>query len=485
MSQDNRTSFLSNLFAGKRITAGQVVFWVITVALAIGAFSLTRNVFTCWKVTALPGAAPESCAGIAEPAATPDPNVTPDPNATPGAAVLPTPGSAVPLILPDPWDGASRITVLVIGLDYRDWEAGEGPPRSDTMILLTLDPLTKTAGMLSLPRDLWVNIPGYGYGKINTAYALGEGNRLPGGGPELARKTVEQFLGVPVQYFAQVDFLTFVRVIDEIGGVKVEIAERICIDPIGTDEDVCLDPGRYTLDGRLTLAYVRTRDTEGGDVDRANRQQQVMMSILDRLRDPAYFAEIITKAPSLYNELQSGVNTNMSLDDSLRLAVLVRDIRLGDIKRGVIDYEMVTIDSSPDGLYIFKPIPDRIRVLRDEIFTSAGPLSPMATGDLTTLAQTEAARLNLLNGAYVPGLASSTGDYLTSLGLNVVAVGNTGEYNRTVIVLHTGKPYTVAFLVQILKLQSAAQVVVDFDPAAASDIDIYLGYDWIQNKPFQ
>ena len=475
---------MKNPFAGKRITAGQIVFWVIAVALAIGALSLTRNIFTCWRVTSLPGAAPQSCGGVTQADVTPDPNVTPDPDTTPGAAVVPTPGAAA-IVLPEPWDGASRITVLVIGLDYRDWEAGEGPPRSDTMILLTIDPLSKTAGMLSLPRDLWVNIPGYGYGKINTAYSLGEGNRLPGGGPELARKTVEQFLGVPVQYYAQVDFMTFVRAIDEIGGVKVEIEERICIDPLETDADVCLDPGRYTLDGRLTLAYVRTRDTAGGDVDRANRQQQVMMSLLDRLRDPGYFAEIVTKAPALYNELQSGVNTNLSLDNALRLAMLVRDIRLSDIKRGVIDYEMVTIGSSPDGLYIFKPIPDRIRVLRDEIFTSAGPLSPLASGDLTTLALTEAARLNVLNGAYVPGLASSTGDYLTSLGLNVVSVGNTGEYNRTVIVLHAGKPYTVAYLVQILNLQSTAQIVVDFDPAAASDIDIYLGYDWIQNKPFQ
>ena len=74
------------------------------------------------------------------------------------------------------------------------------------MILLTIDPLTKTAGMLSIPRDMWVNIPGFGYSRINTAYSLGEGSKLPGGGPELARKTVEQFIGVPIQYYAQIDF---------------------------------------------------------------------------------------------------------------------------------------------------------------------------------------------------------------------------------------------------------------------------------------
>ena len=76
--------------------------------------------------------------------------------------------------MPKPWEGGERVTVLLMGLDYRDWEKGEGPPRTDTMILLTLDPVTETAGMMNIPRDLWVSIPGFDYGRINTAYPLGE-----------------------------------------------------------------------------------------------------------------------------------------------------------------------------------------------------------------------------------------------------------------------------------------------------------------------
>ena len=82
-----------------------------------------------------------------------------------------------------------------MGLDYRDWEAGEGPPRTDTMILLTIDPLTKTAGMLNIPRDLWVSIPGFEYGRINTAYPLGIAFDVPGGGPALAMQTIESLAG--------------------------------------------------------------------------------------------------------------------------------------------------------------------------------------------------------------------------------------------------------------------------------------------------
>jgi anionic cell wall polymer biosynthesis LytR-Cps2A-Psr (LCP) family protein len=115
-------------------------------------------------------------------------------------------------------DFSSRINVLVMGLDYRDWMADEGPSRTDTMILVTIDPVAKTAGMLSIPRDLWVNVPGYGQNKINTAYFLGEANRLPEGGPGLATQTVEEFLGIDVHYWAQIDFTAFIQFVDYIGG---------------------------------------------------------------------------------------------------------------------------------------------------------------------------------------------------------------------------------------------------------------------------
>ena len=108
---------------------------------------------------------------------------------------------------PIPWDGANRVTMLVMGLDYRDWE-GEGPSRTDTMMLLTMDPVSRTAGMLSIPRDLWVNVPGFDYGKINTAYYLGELYNLPGGGPGLAIQTVEAATGCRHQLLCPDRFLS-------------------------------------------------------------------------------------------------------------------------------------------------------------------------------------------------------------------------------------------------------------------------------------
>ncbi len=133
-----------------------------------------------------------------------------------------------------------------MGLDYRYWEAGE-TPRTDTLMLLTLDPLSNTAGMISIPRDMWVNIPGFDYAKINTAYYLGEINNLPGGGPALAVETVEQFIGVPIHFYAQVDFYAFAKFIDELGGLDLNVRDEIVVDPLGPANTVKLFPGVQTL----------------------------------------------------------------------------------------------------------------------------------------------------------------------------------------------------------------------------------------------
>src|SRR3970040_1157546 len=115
-----------------------------------------------------------------------------NPTAAPGQTAAPVAAEATPV----PWNGSDRITILVMGLDYRDWESGLGAPRTDSMMLVTLGPVARTAGLLSIPRDLWVEIPGFEHNRINTAYFLGQSFNLPGGGPELAMRTVENLLGV-------------------------------------------------------------------------------------------------------------------------------------------------------------------------------------------------------------------------------------------------------------------------------------------------
>jgi len=471
----------------KRPRVGQIIFGVIAFVLAITLFIFVRNFTACWTLTSLPGMAPKTCGTTQNSGPVQEPAVNEE--GTP-IATQPAPTqeiSAPDVQLPPEWDGASRVNILILGLDYSDWRAEDGAPRSDTMILLTIDPISRTAGMLSIPRDLWVNVPGSGYGKINTAYSIGEGSKLPGGGPALASLAVEQFLGVPVDYYAQVDFYVFVRLIDEIGGVKIQIDEPIEVDLIGDIfKSRTLEPGRYTLDGEWALAYARARHTKGGDVDRSKRQQQVILAIRDRLLEPGNLPRVISKAPVLYEEVSSGIRTNMSLDMALRLAMLALDIPVEDIKRGVLSFEdnMIIPTKSPDGLDILKPIYENIRILRDDIFTTSGALSPYAQGDYLELAKQEGATIHVLNATYSADIAQTTGQYLISQGLNVTGAGNASSvYSRSVIVLHNSRLYTLRYLTNLFRADAGAQLVIKYDPSAVADIEIYIGDDWVASNP--
>jgi len=401
----------------------------------------------------------------------------------------PAPGtnSSAPEIEPTltAWDGVGRVTVLLLGLDYRDWDAGNGASRSDTMILLTLDPLEKTAGILSIPRDMWVAIPGFQHGKINTAYYLGDAYKLPGGGPGLAVKTVEQFLGVPINFYAQIDFEAFIRFIDEIGGVKVNVPEKIVIDPLGDNNTKTLKPGVQTLPGDLTLAYARQRHTAGGDFDRARRQQQVIMGIRNRILSVDMLPTLITKAPALYQELAAGIHTNLSLDDAIKLARLANEIPGDKIRQGVLDARYVIFGRSPDNLSILVPIPDKIGLLRDEIFASSGALSPLTEGNRQEKMKAENARIAVRNGTSSPELSTATGDYLRSQGMNVVEMSEAVELSTvSSIVNYTGKPYTMSYLVDLMGI-SPYKIISNYDANSPVDVEVILGSDWARKNPLQ
>ncbi|UCF60351.1 MAG: LCP family protein [Anaerolineaceae bacterium] len=277
---------------------------------------------------------------------------------------------------PQPWDGKARVTILVMGIDYRDWVAGEGSPRSDSMMLVTIDPITMQAGMLSIPRDLWVEIPGFGFNRINAAYAFGEGYRLPGGGPNLAVKTVEKLLGVPIPYYAVIDFRAFERIIDELGGLDIEVAERIKISAIDRHER-WLEPGIHHLDGPDTLAYARARKGAGGDFGRAERQQQVIRTVLDHLVTLDMLPTLITRAPALYQELAGGVRTNLALEQIVSMAWLTVRVSQDDIRQGVIGPpKMVGFYTRPSGAQVLRPVPDQIRQLRNYIFVETSAFGP-------------------------------------------------------------------------------------------------------------
>jgi LCP family protein required for cell wall assembly len=382
------------------------------------------------------------------------------------------------------WDGSSRVNVLVMGIDYRDWAGWEDEYfRTDTMLLLTIDPVTKSAGVLSIPRDLWVAIPGFSPQKINTAHYFGDLYDYPGGGPALAVKTVENVIGVSIDYYVRLDFYTFIDFIDMIGGVKVDVQERIELEVIDKAYDVVLEPGRYTLNGAYALAYARNRYNEGGDFGRARRQQQIIMGIRERLLNPRVFGMLLENAPELYAQFTQGILTNISLSDAIELGVLATQVQTEDITMRVIGEEHIVYGSSPDDLSILIPLPDKIRELRDEVFASNGSLSPAMSGDPLALMQLENARITIRNASYDPNLGQRTAEYFASLGATVVGVEEAGTvYETNAIIDHTGNPYTLDYLVGLMSIYSTRiyhQMAMD----STMDVVVILGTQWQYNNP--
>jgi LCP family protein required for cell wall assembly len=444
---------------------------------------------SCWQITPLPGLRPASCpGGGANALETPSVNKKGTPDAPP-----PTPEMAVaPEVEYPQWDGGSRINIAFFGLRGGEISGEDCPQCTDTIIVFTVDPVSKTAGMLSVPRDLFVNIPGFGYSRINTAWTDGEGAKLPGGGPGLGMKTVSQVLGVPIQYYVQVNFDTFVSFINMIHGIDIYNDEDLILDKIGPGLDhmklTCC--GMRHLNGNVALAYARTRHTKDGDVDRSKRQQKVILGIRDKVLSPEYFPTLMAQAPQIYQLFSAGVRTNISLQDGIKLATLAKDIPFESIKSGVIDNHMVNFGNVTLGgqnASILMPIPDKIRELRDQIFTAGGATSPIASnsGSAQDLMKADGARVRIVNNTGTPDLDTRTGNFLISQGMAVTERGvPTGFANQSVVIIYSPKLYALRYLIDPLRMITTSnQIQFKPDPAQSVDLEIRLGNDWVGKLP--
>jgi LCP family protein required for cell wall assembly len=466
---DNKEKKKWELPHGKSLTT---VIVLIALGLIGGYFLFGFTSDFVAKATIFnPGGAPLLNEPTADPNATIEPGITPSPTSPP----LDT------FTMPEAWDGKTRVNILVMGIDARSPDAAN--PLTDTMILFTLDPVNNTAGMLSIPRDLWVKIPGSDYGKINTAYSIGESYQLPGGGPALAAKTVENLLGVPVHYYAQIDFEAFVKFIDLIDGVKITSTERVQLNIVDTQFSQWLEPGTYTLPGDLALAYVRYREPTGGDISRSQRQQQVILAIRDRILEFNMLPKLIQRAPELYASLSEGIRTNLTLDQIIQLGVKVlNDIPRDQIHSAAIGWQDVSSGTSPDGLAILRPIPDRIRELRDRIFGGGGAIDVQDPATLLNVLAEEGAAVSIMNGSSTPGLAERTAEYLKGQGINVVEQGNAAYTTYTTITFYGAKPYTLHYLVDFLAVTEPYRITYAYDPNATTHIVVVLGDDFAANN---
>lgn len=255
------------------------------------------------------------------------------------------------------WDGRSRFTLLVAGMDRRPDESGLAF-RTDAMLLISIDPASERIGILSLPRDLYVHIPNYEEQRLNAALFFGE-IQWPGYGPTLLLQTVQANLGIRVHAYVLLDFAAFIALVDAVGGIDIVLEEAID-DPHYPDLYRGYDPfhlaaGAHHLDGEEALKFARTRHG-GSDMQRSDRQQQVLFALRERVLRLQQLPILLARIPGLLAQLRDSLYTNLELEDMLSLAWYLKDVAPAQIETAVLRAPYVTDWVRPeDGQHVLVP----------------------------------------------------------------------------------------------------------------------------------
>jgi len=278
---------------------------------------------------------------------------------------------AVPAL--SPLHEGGRVNVLLLGIDRRN---GTGwAYRTDTIMVVTMDPDSRAAGMLSIPRDLQIAIPGHGEDRINTANVYGSQQNDPDGGPDLLKATIAANFGIPIDGYFMVDFLTFEKIVDALGGIDVNVPRPLhdtrYPDPKPGDpyafRTVHFDPGWQHMTGKRALVYARSRMSTT-DFDRAERQQLILLAI----RKKALSLSAIPRWPLLAETVLEGVKTDMDLADLFALALLAVQIDTSNLKQVGLEHPLVVSHQRADGAAVQLPNWDLINPVIEDLF---GPRS--------------------------------------------------------------------------------------------------------------
>ena len=332
--------------------------------------------------------------------------------------------SEVAEVLDEPSGGS--LTFLIVGSDSR---AGldsltnfgaVGGSRGDVIMLVRVNSDNSSAQMLSIPRDLYVDIPGRGQNKINAAYALG--------GPSLMVETIRASLGVEVNHYVEVDFVGFAALIDQIGGIEIAFPYPARDLKSGLD----VGSGPQVLDGDMALAYARSRkyqelqdgrwvSVKASDIGRTERQQEVIRAIANQLRQPSSLAEAGETAATLARYVT--IDSNLAEASFAGLAWDFRGILTGLVDGATLPTVTRTIDGSSVQV---RTEPEASTMLANFLRGVELAERPL--------------RIQVLNGNGVGGSAAAVSRALESQGFQVEAIGNAGtqDYGTTLVIVPQG-----------------------------------------------
>ena len=376
-------------------------------------------------------------------------------------------------------EDADRINILLMGIGG---QGHEGAYLTDTIILASLKPSNNEVALISIPRDLIVEIPGYYYRKINNAVTFGIKDDYPGGGEALLSSIVSKVFGVPIHYYARIDFTGFRKVVDDLGGIDVYV-ENSFTDYEYPDysfgyQTVSFKQGWQHMNGERALQFVRSRhgtSGEGSDFARSQRQQKVLFAIKDKFLSLNTIINPKVIGNTL-EDLEDNTKTNMQIWEMMRLAKLGGDINQDKIITRVLDTSSngpLYSEITDEGAYVLMPKAgdySELQYIARNIFASS-------------FITRENANIEVQNGTNYTGLASKIADELTKLDYNVVKVSNAQnkDYEKTVIYDLTNgqKPYTLTSLKDKLDA-NLSSIIPPFLTSSVSEVN----YETIKPESF-
>ncbi|MFW5992112.1 MAG: LCP family protein [Halanaerobiaceae bacterium] len=346
----------------------------------------------------------------------------------------------------DPFS-TSRLNILIVGYDSEI----HGPSRADTIILTSIDLDTGQTGALFIPRDTRLEIPGYGKNRINAAHAFG--------GIELVIQTLEQFLNVPVDYYMETDFDGFARIIDTMGGIKINIEKPLHYVDRAGDLYIDLPAGERVLNGEEALQYVRYREETYGDIGRVRRQQKFIKSLMDKALSP----EIIIKLPSIYKEVNNTVKTNIPFQDISPFLHLLKDMDLENIKTTMVPGEPKYIN----GASYWLADREELEIMVNKLIRSKEYIEN--SGYFVTI----------YNGNGEPGVASGLADELRKYGFNISKVANAEHFNYQTTIIKYFDSQDKSIVRNIQKLIGGK---IKEGENNKGGVEIIIGADYLQDK---
>lgn len=374
--------------------------------------------------------------------------------------------------------GDRRINILLLGMGGDNHPGGM---LTDTMMVISIDPKNKEVAMLSVPRDLFVKVAGFGYQKINSVYALGDNNyKNDYKKYELVKQTVSDVLGIPIHYFGLVNFDGFKQLIDIIGGVDVYV-EKDLYDPYFPDKAVLgydeffVKKGMNHFDGEEALKYARSRETTS-DFDRARRQQQILMAVKDETMSASNLLSV-KKVSQIMGVLQDNLKTDMQVSEIDELMKLAKSIDKSKIYSKVLDDSAggVLYSDNVEGMYVLRPKDSTLKELH--AFVQQYFKDPFIVS--------EQSKLVITNGTKNSYIAKTLVNQLKGFGYDVsenkISTAEAKQYSKTFIYDYTdGKnKYTLEFLKDYF---DKATIINLNEKDKGSDFEIVLGEDYLTNQ---